>query len=70
MSWYSSKQSNIDKKQSEEATHKSAIEVKVHKKATKKSVDDTKKAIEQLNKTLLRNNFTLKIYIAVGGKHK
>lgn len=50
--------------------HEVKIEIEAGKKATKEAIEDARKANEELNKVLVRNGFTVKIYIATGGKHK
>lgn len=46
------------------------VEVVVHQNAAKEVIDEAKTVNEQLNKLLLDNGFTLKIYLAAGGKTK
>lgn len=53
-----------------ELSHDHRVEVVVHQNATKKVVDEAKTVNEQLNQLLLDNGFTLKIYLAAGGKTK
>lgn len=48
---------------------KAYIEVENLKKKTHKSSEEAKEATERLNKLLVQNGITLKIYIAAGGKH-
>lgn len=53
-----------------EQQHDHRVEVVVHQNAAKEVVDEAKSVNEQLNKLLLDNGFTLKIYLAAGGKTK
>lgn len=46
------------------------IEIETHKSAQKEAIEQAKQASQQLNKLLVENGFTLKIYVAAGGKHK
>lgn len=46
----------------------SRIEVTVNKNAAKEAVDMAKDASNKLNNILEENGFTLKIYLAAGGK--
>lgn len=45
------------------------VEIIAHKKATKKTIDKTKEINQNLNKMLIENGFTLKIYLASRAKH-
>lgn len=53
-----------------EQSHDHRVEVVVHQNAAKEVVEEAKTANEMLNKLLLDNGFTLKIYLAAGGKTK
>lgn len=53
-----------------ETSHDSRVEVVVHQNAAKEVVNEAKAVNQQLNKLLLDNGFTLKIYLAAGGKTK
>lgn len=44
------------------------LEVRTHQKEQKRVVQDTKKATDDLVKSVKDNGFTLKIYRAAGGK--
>ena len=48
---------------------KSAVEVVVHKRATKRTINKTKQVNQDLNRLLEQNGITLQIKIAAGGKH-
>lgn len=64
MSWF--------KKRSEseiERQHDNRVEVIVSKEANKEVVEKAKKANEQLNELLNQNHFTIKIFIAAGGRN-
>jgi hypothetical protein len=45
------------------------VEVVVHKNATKEAVEKAKATNQHLQSLLDANGFTLKIYLAAGGKH-
>lgn len=46
------------------------IDIEVYKSARKEAVKKAKESTEHLNDLLVENGFTLKIYIAAGGKRK
>jgi hypothetical protein len=54
----------------QEVQHDNRVEVVVHKEATKKVVNQAKAANKQLNLLLQQNGFTIKIFLAAGGKTK
>ena len=45
-----------------------AIEIVAHKTATDKVIKEAEDASKKLNKLLVENGFTIKIYLAAGGK--
>lgn len=51
-----------------EANREVQVEIVAHKDATKKEVEKVKEANEALKETFKPNGFTLKIYLAAGGK--
>lgn len=51
-----------------EAAHNTRVEVVVQQNANKEVANEAKAVNEKLNKLLLDNGFTLKIYLAAGGK--
>lgn len=69
MTWFKKKHENEQLKRLQQA-EKSAIEIVTHKNATKKLIKETKAANEQLQDLLVKNGFTVKIFIAAGGKTK
>lgn len=46
-----------------------SIEIVTDASARKQVVEDAKKANETLNRLLVENGFTVKIFLATGGKH-
>jgi hypothetical protein len=46
------------------------IEIDAGKRATRKAIEEARRANEELKKVLVRNGFTVKIFIATGGKHR
>ena len=46
------------------------IEIEAGKRATKEAIEEARRANEELNRVLVRNGFTVKIFVATGGKHK
>jgi hypothetical protein len=54
----------------EKIIHDSSIEIVPHKAAKLEVLEEARKANEQLNKLLVENGFTLKIYLAAGGSNK
>lgn len=46
----------------------SRVEVELHKNANQEAVEKAKKANEHLSDLLAANGFTLKIYLAAGGR--
>lgn len=67
MLWFTKKKP-LETIQSADA-EKTAIEIVAHKNAKQEVVEDARRANEQLNKLLVGNGFTLKIYLAAGGNH-
>lgn len=67
MSWFRTKQQETA---TQEFESNSRIEIIAHKKATKSQINEVKKANETLNNVLDSNGFTLKIFLAAGGKLK
>lgn len=67
MAWFNR---NKTPKGATEKSHDHRVEVVVHQNAAKEVIDEAKTVNEQLNKLLLDNGFTLKIYLAAGGKTK
>jgi undecaprenyl pyrophosphate synthase len=65
MSWFFKK--NL---LSTEKLHDQRVEVVVSKEATKKEVELAKEANKQLQNLLLENHFTIKIFLATGGRAK
>lgn len=49
--------------------HDNRVEVVVHKNATQESLAKADDANQKLNELLIENGFTLKIYLAAGGKY-
>lgn len=69
MSWFKKKQiPAVEITNTED--HDNRVEVVVHKNATQESVVKAEEANQKLNDLLIENGFTLKIYLAAGGKHK
>ena len=50
--------------------HEVKIEIEAGKQATKKAIEEARRANEELNKVLVKNGFTVKIFVATGGKHR
>lgn len=48
----------------------SRVEVEIDKNATREAAEKAKTANQHLNDLLVENGFTLKIYLAAGGKSK
>lgn len=65
MAWFNR---NKTPKGESEVSHDRRVEVVVHQNATHEVVQEAKAVNQQLNKLLLDNGFTLKIYLAAGGK--
>lgn len=65
MAWFN--RNKIPKGETE-GSHDRRVEVIVQQNATHEVVKEAKSVNEKLNKLLLENGFTLKIYLAVGGK--
>ena len=47
---------------------RSKVEVIAHKKATKREIEKVKEVNTNLNELISENGFTLKIFLAAGGK--
>lgn len=67
MAWFNK---NKDPKGDTEKAHDHRVEVVVHQNATKEVVAEAKRVNDQLKTLLEDNGFTLKIYLATGGKIK
>lgn len=48
----------------------SQVEIEVAKNATDSALKTAKEANQKLNQLLVENGFTIKIYVAAGGKQK
>lgn len=46
------------------------VEIEASRDATKEAIAEAREATHKLNTLLVDNGFTLKIYLAAGGKHK
>lgn len=53
----------------EETRQAASIEIVAHKEAKKEVIEEARLANERLNKLLVQNGFTLKIFLAAGGQH-
>lgn len=62
--WYEKKRTQ------QEASHDNRVEVVVNKEANKQAVKKAKEVNKQLNDILGQNHFTMKIFLAAGGKTK
>lgn len=69
MSWFNRKKPIVEIANNAE-DHDNRVEVVVHKNATQESVAMADDANKKLNQLLVENGFTLKIYLAAGGKYK
>lgn len=69
MSWFNKKRKS-DELDITRRADKAAIEIVTHKNATKKLVKEAHEANDKLQDLLVKNGFTVKIYIAAGGKTK
>lgn len=67
MSWFNRKMKEDMKIQ---PPPQSRVEVELHKNATREAADKANEANQHLNDLLVDNGFTLKIYLAAGGKTK
>jgi hypothetical protein len=67
MAWFNR---NKSPKGETEAAHDSRVEVVVHKEAAKDAVQEAKAVNKHLNKLLEQNGFTIKIFLAAGGRIK
>jgi hypothetical protein len=63
MKWF-----GVDKKESKQVEKKAAIEIVASKAATEKTIREAEEASRKLNNLLVENGFTIKIYLAAGGK--
>lgn len=69
MFWFN-RQKKTDQLNRLERADRAAVEIVTHKDANKKLVKEAKAANDQLQNLLIKNGFTVKIYIAAGGKTK
>lgn len=67
MGWFSKKQKDVPVSAK---TREAIVEIEASKDARREAVIQAKEASKQLNTLLVENGFTLKIYLATGGKHK
>lgn len=65
LDWFKRKKTPVPET---ESAHDNRVEVVVHKEAAKEVVEKAKKANQDLNDLLNQNHFTIKIFIAAGGK--
>jgi len=72
MLWFKKKQSNEQKIEERVMPlleqHESAIEIVSHKQATHEAKKDIEQANAKLKEIFDRNHFTIKIYLAAGGR--
>lgn len=73
MKWFKRKQPEVpttpeNRLEALPAEHKTSIEIVAHKNASQAVVEQAKKAQKHLDELLEENGFTLKIYLAAGGK--
>lgn len=50
--------------------HQTIVEIEATKDAQKEAFEEAHRVGKDLNRLLVENGFTLKIYLATGGKHK
>lgn len=67
MAWFSNTSKALPPDESEKQ-HDNRVEVVVSKEANKEVVKSAKAANDSLNDLLKQNHFTIKIYVAAGGK--
>ena len=67
MAWFNT---NETPKGNTEASHDERVEVIVAKEANKEVVNMAKEANQKLNDLLKQNHFTIKIFLAAGGRVK
>lgn len=68
MNWF--KRNREEKPISIEPPAQSRVEVELHKNANKEAKEKAENANAHLNELLVQNGFTLKIYLAAGGRYK
>lgn len=51
-----------------EPATRSRVEIEVHKTANKEAAEIAKRTSKDLNELLVENGFTLKLYVAAGGR--
>ena len=67
--WFLKKtQPSIEVEPTHAEDHDNRVEVVVHKNATQEAIAKADDANQKLNELLVENGFTLKIYLAAGGK--
>lgn len=69
MLWFNKSRRSETNLKHEIDSQRSSVEVIAHKRATKRTIAQTKKVSRQLNDLFDENGVTLQIKIAVGGKH-
>ena len=68
MLWRKKEQPPQDLYEALPSEHKASIEIVAHKDAKDEAVEQVKKASEHLREVFANNYFTIKIYLAAGGK--
>ena len=69
MSWFNRRKPTIEVEATRAKQHDDRVEVVVHKNAAEDAIRKANEANEKLNELLVTNGFTLKIYLAAGGKY-
>lgn len=64
--WFDRKKSQNEQRAID--LRRSNVEIIAHRKATKEVVRETKEVNEKLKDLFLKNHFTIKIFLAAGGK--
>lgn len=67
MQWFFRKKRKQDAV--ERLEHQVIVEVQHHKEASAKEIAKTEKIVNNFNRVINQNNFTIRIHSAAGGKH-
>lgn len=68
MWWFNQRRKEREKRKHAAVERESTIEIIAHQKASRQAIEEVKRANKELNRLLEGNGFTVKIFLAAGGK--
>lgn len=66
--WFFNKRRKEEQQEHAATERQSTIEIIAHQKASRQAIEEVKRANKDLNRLLEGNGFTVKIFLAAGGK--